>query len=509
MLPDGAACGNLSRRVAGVCLMIDTRSTGLTRTEEIVAALCQNSFLRLWSYPNVYKDDAHEFCDVIAIFNNVVFIFFVREKKLEDIRNAPDPSIPWKRWRRGTIDRQIATAHGAERYLRSGRPIYLNAKKTKLLPVQLDRNNMRVYKIIVAHGAGEACKLFSDRNKTGSLAISYGASPGYTNSDFPFVISLDKNNHVNVLDDDSLHTIMRELDTAQDLADFFEAKANAISRLDLLAYCGEEDLLANYWMHVDKNTKRHFIGPKRRKINALMIGEGEWIDVLTRPEYVLTRKENKISYIWDEIINRTCDNWLNGRLLGDADLLTRPNAIFEMAKEPRFMRRIIVNNMREAISNFPIPKGILRHMRYFSSYYENRGYVFLQFWIPEEMRGGEENYRAKRGEILKIACGAAKNKFPHLKNVVGICIEPPKITTSIGEDFVWLDCEEWSDEQRQEFERENEMFGFFQSAIAKEKTEFEFITGKSLKKKNNKISRNQICPYCDSGKKYKRCCIIK
>ena len=37
-----------------------------------------------------------------------------------------------------------------------------------------------------------------------------------------------------------------------------------------------------------------------------------------------------------------------------------------------------------------------------------------------------------------------------------------------GEDFVLLDCEDWSDEQRSYFERENENFSFF-----KDPTKFE------------------------------------
>jgi hypothetical protein len=54
------------------------------------------------------------------------------------------------------------------------------------------------------------------------------------------------------------------------------------------------------------------------------------------------------------------------------------------------------------------------------------------------MRGDDETYRAKRQEILRIACGIAKNHNPNLKVIVGIAIPPPKHEREIGEDFIWL-----------------------------------------------------------------------
>lgn len=66
---------------------------GVTPTEDLLASLCANSFLRLWSYANPHKDDGHEFCDVIAVFGDHVFIFFDREKQLADFGPEEDPSV--------------------------------------------------------------------------------------------------------------------------------------------------------------------------------------------------------------------------------------------------------------------------------------------------------------------------------------------------------------------------------------------------------------------------------
>lgn len=111
--------------------MTKDRPAGVTLTEQFLTELCGRSFLRLWSYANPYKDDGHEFCDVLAVFENQVFIFFDREKQIGEFTAEADVGVLWERWKRGTIDEQINTAQGAERYLRSGCKIYLDAKKPK------------------------------------------------------------------------------------------------------------------------------------------------------------------------------------------------------------------------------------------------------------------------------------------------------------------------------------------------------------------------------------------
>jgi hypothetical protein len=53
---------------------------GVTKTEHLLADFCERSSLKLWSYPNPFKEDAHELCDLLVVFGNHVLIFFDREK---------------------------------------------------------------------------------------------------------------------------------------------------------------------------------------------------------------------------------------------------------------------------------------------------------------------------------------------------------------------------------------------------------------------------------------------
>ena len=168
--------------------MKDETPQGVTDSERFLSELCSRTFLYIWSYANPFKDDGHEFCDVLAVFENHVFIFFDREKVLSDFIEGEDPSVRWSRWKRNVVDRQVKAARGAERYLRSGRKIYLDAKKTRELPIPLKLEDVTIHKIIVAHGATEACKNFSESNIHGSLAISYGESANIP--EWPFIVHL-------------------------------------------------------------------------------------------------------------------------------------------------------------------------------------------------------------------------------------------------------------------------------------------------------------------------------
>ncbi len=59
------------------------RADGTTSAERYLQKLCENAFLRLWSYPGVYRDqgkvgvtgDGKEVCDLLVVFENHIIIF--------------------------------------------------------------------------------------------------------------------------------------------------------------------------------------------------------------------------------------------------------------------------------------------------------------------------------------------------------------------------------------------------------------------------------------------------
>ena len=427
----------------------------------MLAEFCERSFLKLWSYPNPFKDskNGHELCDLVAVFGDYIFIFFDRENQIPDVPDK-DPQILWDRWKKNVIDRQVKTAHGAEQYIKSGRPIFLDAKRTRPFPLAIDPQKAIIHKIVVAHGAKEACERASDQNVYGSLAISYCETD--VNQTQPFIIEIDRRNPVHIFDNHNFSIVLGELDTVSDFSNYLDEKLRAVAKFDSLLYCGEEDLLGHYLLNYDEETKRHIIGTNRDDVNSVMIGEGEWNDFIKTDLYKNTKEEDRISYFWDELIQRTCQNALNGTLGGNSDILRGQSAIFEMVKEPRFVRRALADRIRRTIMNFPDDPGqFTRQVTFLPSHLPDVGYVFFQLRVSEAYRK-QPDYLDKRRTLLEIACGAAKNKFPQLTKVIGIGMDAPKFAGDTNsEDFILLPCETWPDDMRTYYEEQNREWKFF------------------------------------------------
>lgn len=483
--------------------MVIRKSEGVTLTEKILSQLCEKTFLKAWTYPNLYKSDGKELCDVLAIFDNHVFLFFDREsKKFEN--ETQDILVQWTRWEKEVIQKQIQTAEGAKRYILSeDGAIYLDQKRETPFPIPIPIDPV-VHKIIVAHGAEEACKKSSKNNISGSLAIGYADEKLFQNA--PFLVHLKRKDSVHVFDSYNLGIMLSELDTVYDFTAYVVAKEEAIKKYDIIYYCGEEDLLGHYFSNFDETKKKYSIGSNDSGANGIFIGEGEWQSFIHSKPYIIRNEANEKSRFWDALLQKTCQNALDNTLLGNGNIFNSQSAINEMAKEPRFFRRVLSDAMMKVIDGFPENmQGIVRNVSFMPSFYEGVGYVFLQLKHPNII-DYDNDYRPKRQRLLEIACGVAKNRFPNLNKIIGIGIDSPKFSQKNGEDFILLDCSEWTSELSKIVEDENKGINFFDpNTLKKEfKTISDFPT-KKIKPSNIKVARNAKCP-CNSGKKFKRCC---
>ena len=478
------------------------KSIGQTPTERYLAELCDRTFLKLWNYPNPFKADGKELCDLLVVFENHVFLFFDRESRKLDAADK-DIFITWDRWKREVIDKQIRTAGGAKNYIERNRDaIFLDPKATIPFPLKIPEGDVRIHRVVVAHGAKEACLRFSDRNASGSLAICYGSAD--ENVPWPFLVSLDKEDPVHILDSHTLEIVLAELDTLHDFAAYLDAKEKAIAELKFLAYCGEEDLLGHYFQHFSETTRTHYINSneKNAKYDALFLAEGRWSSFVNSPPYRRRKEENKNSYFWDHLIQKTSANALKGTLEGNGNVFHGQSAIHEMAKEPRLSRRALSELIKEAVVNFPEYNGeFVRHLKFLQSYHKGRAYVFLQIWHPND-----KDYRPMRRHMLEVACGAAKNKFLELTQLIGIAMDAPKYARLNSEDFMLMNCANWTEEQRGYYEEANRLLQFFETKSLKlgRSSVQDFPTGGHRLQLNAKIGRNEVCP-CGSGRKYKHC----
>jgi hypothetical protein len=483
------------------------KSEGVTPTERLLARLCDDTFLKVWAYPNPFNADSKELCDLIVVFEDDVFIFFDRESHRLD-NDTKDISLNWKRWEKEVITKQIATAKGAENYLRKGGKIFLDAKGTLPFPINVSPENMRVHKIVVAHGAEEACKKQSPENVYGSLAICYADK--HSNSEIPFLVDLSRDDPVHVLDGFNLEIVLKERDTIQDFRAFLRAKEEAIAKYEVLMYCGEEDLLAHYFHNYDEANDKYRIGPKEGDYTGVVIPEGEWSGLIKNPAYARKKAADKESYMWDRLLQLTGQNALDGKLITTApDWFNSPSALREMAKEPRLVRRHFAQRIANAIDIFPddASKGS-RHLSVFDSYYSDKRYAFLQLHDPKIDYDDEKAYaefRKKRREVLAIACGVLRNRDDKLTQVIGIVIDAPKHHRKNSEDFLLVQCAEWTEERRVQIDEANKIWKFLDSPGRTvgyiSASEFPLEGGDRVRR----IGRNAKCP-CKSGRKYKNCC---
>ena len=497
---------NLCTTLAESANMPIEKSQGTTPTERLLSTLCENTFLKLWSYANPYKEDGKELCDLIAVFDDHVFLFFDRESRRFD-NNPEDVHLAWRRWQSKVIDKQIRAARGAARYINAGRSVFLDPKNNDPFPLQI-KSRMTLHKVIVAHGAKDACKAFSADNIFGSLGISYTPNAQSTDAiPWPFVVRLDKDDIVHVLDSHNLEILLGELDTFHDLLSYIEEKERAVRAYELLYYCGEEDLIAHYFSNYDKKRRMYRIGPTDERIDGLSIAEGGWQSFIAMDVYSHRKDANRISYFWDDLIQKTCQNALDGTLLGNADLFKGKSALREMAREPRVHRRALSTNMLESIrrvANAGRPVG--RKLSLMPSFYEGTAYVFLL--IPYDGVSDYENdYRPMRQNVLEIACGVARNRWSHLDKIIGIAVDVPAhgIDHS-AEDFILLECAEWSNETAASYRKANEHWKLFEKATPIQRRTLDFPTQAGDGIVMNKIGRNDPC-ICGSGRKYKKCCM--
>src|SRR5215211_3226287 len=89
-----------------------------THAERYLKRLCDRSFLSLWSYPSIYRDQGNpgkkgagkEVCDLLVVFENHVIIFSDKDCEFP---GSGDLDLDWSRWFRRAITASAKQLWGA------------------------------------------------------------------------------------------------------------------------------------------------------------------------------------------------------------------------------------------------------------------------------------------------------------------------------------------------------------------------------------------------------------
>jgi len=423
------------------------KGIGVTKSEQHLKHLCEDTFLSLWSYPNVFRDqdNGKEVCDLLVVFGNHIIIFSDKECEFPKTDNLQQD---WCRWFKRAIDGSIKQLSGAERWIKQYPDrLFLDQTCTQRFPVTLpDPASAKIHKVIVAHGASERCKKELVGKKRGSLILipSIIGSQHYdatsTTDLKPFAIGqlAPGCGFLHVLDDTSLDLVLKTVDTISDFTDYLEKKEEFITSGQLGFAAGEEELLAFYCANYNPLEGHSFGG----KENFVMIEEGFWDDYISSPEWVSQNEANKISYKWDTLIDLV-GNHVLGKTLhhsSDTEFALHERRLRVMAQEPRTRRRALSIAMTE-ICESEFKEGF--SVRTIAPGKEGTSYVFMIMARSEPLT----SYRQTRQDYLAAYCMRAKLEYPDASDILGIAFDT-KDSLIQSEDICSIRSDTWTVEHQ-------------------------------------------------------------
>jgi hypothetical protein len=465
------------------------RAAGTTASERYLARLADRTFLNLWAYPNVFidkkvrgKGDGKELCDLLVVCGNDVLIF--SDKKIA-WPPGDDVEVSWNRWFRRAVQSSVDQIRGAERWIdQYPERIFVDRQCEQRLPLAIPpRAVRRVHGIVVALGAGAACREFFGEG-SGSLMI-FPATKGKHHIDptsthyRPFGIGdvSPGGSFIHVLDEATLDIVMRELDTISDLTAYLTKKEMFIRSGHLISASGEEDLLAYYLKRTNLSGEHDFVKDDQTHLGPsefASISVGMHENYTKNPQYLAKKKADEISYLWDHLIETFTNHMLAGTTTsGDGRsfvLRDHEISIRQMALQPRLLRREYAKRILSALQRgqkrprvftamVPPPNDIER----------STGFFFVSLATTIAPNGTPyEKYRFSRRNLLMTYGFALLEMNRHLANVVGVASEPPPFpgdTSMFSEDLVYIEQRDWDDEALKNLAQDKKAFAVMQEGV--------------------------------------------
>jgi hypothetical protein len=486
-----------------------SRSFGNTPSERYLKRLCDRSFLSMWSYTGIYNDKGkgQEICDLLVVFDNSIVIFSDKDIQFP-LSNTIETN--WKRWYKKAISESVKQVFGAERWILNHRDrLFLDQACNVRFPLSLPTTEeLKVHRVVVVHSIAEHCR---NHFSGGSGSLLYDSE--CINDEQPFTIgdvSLGRG-FVHVLDDTSLNIVLKTLDTAPDLIDYLEKKEMFLRSGITVAATGEEELLGHYLEQVDhKNEHGFMIGVDLDGIDRILLEEGYWAGFSQHPRRKLQVSANRVSYFWDELIEKISNNVVEGNIHVPLESSFDKNEklLRLLAKENRTKRRFLSESfldfVRASSTQFRATRKIIPDGE------EGPYYLFLT--LPFDESGNYNAYRELRREMLSTYCAVLKHDHPEACDVIGIGTESG-LSGGRSYDLVHLDVRNWTNS---DFKRIGKVKAAMTKAgfLAKQRRfesklyEYPQTPGRT---KVNAIAankgryRNELCT-CGSGRKSKKCC---
>jgi hypothetical protein len=433
------------------------KQDGVTRTERYLNKLCERTFLSLWSYPGVYRDQGRtvtsqqgkEVCDLLVVFDRHVIIFSDKDCKFP---RTGDLKQDWCRWFRRAVWDSARQIWGAERWIKDNPTrLFLDRNCTRPFPENIpDISTAFYHRVVVAHDVSS--RYHEVTGTRGGLPIFPGIiGQGHFEPSLgeirPFMVGQVEpaRGYVHVVDDFSLDVVLGTLDTATDFIRYLEKKEQLIESGKLHGAVGEENLLAIYLWNVDQHGERDFIVPPGS--TSIFAPDGSWTWFQASPVRAFQVATERTSYLWDRMIERCSAHIISGTALrppgssiADIEKLVRL-----MSREPRRRRTQIADAIIELFKKIKDKASTLRVIGVVQpSILGDPYYVFLLCNRPDGLP--EETFQKGRRCLLYEYCMVTKLTYPDAQDIVGYATGA-YADVVCSEDAVYLDARNWTDEQ--------------------------------------------------------------
>lgn len=365
--------------------------------EKILHELAEKSFLVDWCFPNPRLPDGKELCDLLVVFDDIAIVWQIKDLKTDE--NG--------RYNEREVKKNLRQVKGARRRLLELKtPVKLSNARRRDEP--FDPSSIkRVFLISLIMGGSD--EPFSPTENSGNEPI-HRFTREFT------------------------EIALNELDTICDFTAYLAAKEDLLRSADLGLFIvsgGEEDMLAYYFL--EGNTFDRFKGA-----NALHLEGGAWEDLRNRQEYIAKKRDDEISYYWDEIINRAHEG--SPAYERVARELARPNRA-----ERRDLSRVFFDARREA--------GCLRRER--RDILERDGVTYVFLFMDDE-----ESPRRNRTAKLQATCHMARGMVQSNTKIIGIATEAT-LGPTCAYDFCLMIKPDWTEQDQIVMERLRNEFGLF------------------------------------------------
>ncbi len=447
--------------------MVIHKLNGISESERYLIKKCNKTFLSLWSWPNLFTEEkkGKELCDVFISFKDHIFIF---SDKFCNFSQEKDVRIAWNRWYKHAIHDSARQIVGAEKYLRDGRPLFLDAKAKTPFPYSIRiTDKTKIHRIIVARGAREACKAFFNGG-SGSLILDTTLTEDAhyckcqitgepepidfeENPLFRVGFVLGRDTFFHVFDEQTLDCIMDELDTVSDFIQYLQCKESLLSSAKVIIATGEEDILAQYLSTIENN--QHCIVTKAQmRQSDMFCFEEQWEDYYNSNERKIKKEADKKSYLWDHLLEKAFMNLMDGtsHSLSHCSYEDQSLLFCRFAELNRTERRIISGSLADSWTQAkkrvePSGNPIQQFMRG-SVLASHPDTMIVIIWLHYSSNVSLQEFLQIRRKLLETRMLVLDLQKPaSVKYIIGIA-KTIEMDKDDSEDFAYINADEVSSE---------------------------------------------------------------